>query len=154
MSPVPEPAIPNLPSASGVRPLRIWLGLRRLADSWWGALLGGAVYGAWATWANWDQGMHTAAGIGFSHWMTSAALTLFGTAAMRRFYGPAGTAYGWLRAFVGGLALTYITLFTVHGLLGTMHLWLTLAPGLVPNVLFCGSYAALLQRTLPHRRLP
>ena len=154
MSPAPAPTFPGHSPSTDSPSLNVWLALRRLADSWWGALLGGGVYGAWATWANWEQGPRQAAVIGFSHWMTSAALTLFGTAAMRRFYGSPESTHGWLRAFGGGLALTYATLFTVHGLLGTMHLWLTLAPGLVPNILFCGSYAALLQRTLPARRHP
>ena len=126
----------------------LWLLLRSLADSWWGAVLGGAVYGAWATWANWSQGTAMAVTIGVSHWATSALLTFFGTAAMRRFYGNASGWQGLVRAFGGGLALTYLALFTVHGVLGTEHLWLTLAPGIVPNVLFCGSYAGLLQRTL------
>jgi hypothetical protein len=67
---------------------------------------------------------------------------------MRRFFGQTQGWMGSLRAFAGGLALTYTSLFAVHGLLGTQHLLLTLAPGIVPNILFCGSYALLLKRTL------
>jgi hypothetical protein len=121
--------------------------LRYLMDSWFGAVLGGGVYGAWAVWANWAQGASMALTIGAAHWLTSALLTFFGTMAMRRFYGNAQGWAGSLRAFAGGLGLTYVSLFVVHGLLGTEQLLLTLAPGIIPNILFCGSYALLLKRT-------
>lgn len=130
------------PNISGFRLMRY------LMDSWFGALLGGAAYGAWAVWANWAQGANMALTIGAAHWMTSALLTFFGTMAMRRFYGDADSRTGGLRAFAGGLALTYASLFAVHGLLGTQQLLLTLAPGIVPNVLFCASYALVLKRTM------
>jgi hypothetical protein len=122
--------------------------MRYLMDSWLGAVLGGGVYGAWAVWANWAQGANMALTIGAAHWLTSALLTFFGTMAMRRFYGNARGWAGSLRAFAGGLALTYASLFAVHGLLGTQQLLLTLAPGIVPNILFCASYALLLKRTM------
>lgn len=131
-------------STPEVRGLRL---VRYLMDSWFGAVLGGGVYGAWAVWANWAQGAHMALAIGAAHWMTSALLTFFGTQAMRGFYGDADSRIGGLRAFAGGLALTYASLFTVHGLLGTHQLLLTLTPGIVPNILFCASYALLLKRT-------
>ncbi len=121
--------------------------LRYLMDSSLGAALGGGVYGAWAVWANWAQGADTALGIGAAHWLTSALLTFFGTMAMRRFYGIGRGLSGSLYAFGGGLTLTYLSLFAVHGLLGTQQLLLTLAPGIVPNILFCSSYALLLKRT-------
>ena len=131
--------------APRIRGLRL---VRYLMDSWFGALLGGGVYGAWAVWANWGQGVTMALIIGAAHWLTSTLLTYFGTMAMRHFYGDADGQLGSLRAFAGGLALTYTSLFVVHGLLGTQHLLLTLAPGIVPNVLFCASYALLLKRTM------
>jgi hypothetical protein len=121
--------------------------VKYLMDSWLGAVLGGGVYGVWAVWANWAQGTGTAFGIGAAHWLTSALLTFFGTMAMRQFFGQAQGWLGSLRAFAGGLALTYTSLFAVHGLLGTQQLLLTLAPGIVPNILFCSSYALLLKRT-------
>lgn len=123
--------------------------VRGLMDSWYGAILGGSVYGAWAAWANWDQGAAHALGIGLAHWTTSALLTFFGTMAMRAFY---GRGQGWTRgarALSGGLGLTYTTLLLVHTTLRTEHLLLTLAPGILPNVLFCTSYALLLMRTQP-----
>ena len=86
--------------------------------------------------------------IGAAHRMTSALLTIFGTQAMRGFYGDADSQIGGLRAFAGELVLTYASLFTVHGLLGTHRLLLTLTPGIVLNVLFCASYALLLKRTM------
>jgi hypothetical protein len=121
--------------------------VRGLMDSWFGAILGGGVYGAWAVWANWSQGSTQAFRIGLAHWTTSALLTFFGTMAMRRFY---GNGHGWvsgIRALTGGLCLTYVSLLTVHGLIHTEHVLLTLAPGIIPNVLFCTSYALLLMRT-------
>lgn len=121
--------------------------VRYLMDSWFGAALGGGVYGAWAVWANWAQGAHMALQIGAAHWLTSALLTYFGTMAMRRFYGNAGRQSDGLRAFAGGLTLTYASLLAVHGFLGTEQLLLTLLPGVIPNILFCASYALLLQRT-------
>lgn len=123
--------------------------VRGLMDSWYGAILGGSVYGAWAAWANWDQGAAHASGIGLAHWTTSALLTFFGTMAMRAFYGRGqGWAHG-ARALVGGLGLTYAALLLVHTALRTEHVLLTLAPGILPNVLFCTSYALLLMRTQP-----
>ena len=121
--------------------------VRYLMDSWFGAVLGGGVYGGWAVWANWSQGANMALAIGAAHWLTSALLTFFGTMAMRQFYGHAKGWAGSLRAFAGGLGLTYASLFAVHGLLGTERLLLTLAPGIIPNLLFCASYALLLKRT-------
>lgn len=129
------------------QPNKVLLFVRYLMDSWFGAVLGGGVYGAWAVWANWTQGASMALTIGAAHWLTSALLTFFGTMAMRRFYGNAQGWAGGLRAFAGGLGLTYASLFVVHGLLGTQQLLLTLAPGIIPNVLFCSSYALLLKRT-------
>ena len=120
---------------------------RYLMDSWFGAVVGGGIYGGWAVWANWAQGTNMALAIGAAHWMTSALLTFFGTMAMRQFYGRAQGWTGVARAFVGGLGLTYASLFAVHGLLGTEQLLLTLAPGIIPNILFCSSYALLLKRT-------
>ncbi len=128
-------------------PISVLRHVRYLMDSWPGALLGGGVYGAWAAWANWAQGAGAALGIGAAHWLTSALLTFFGTMAMRRFYGVGRGRSGSLYAFGGGLTLTYVSLFAVHGLLGTQQLLLTLAPGIVPNILFCSSYALLLKRT-------
>lgn len=121
--------------------------VRYLMDSWLGAVFGGGIYGAWAVCANWAQGASIAWGIGAAHWLTSTLLTFFGTMAMRRFYGKGIGWWGSLRALGGGLALTYTSLLVVHGLLGTEQLLLTLAPGIIPNILFCSSYALLLKRT-------
>lgn len=123
--------------------------VRGLMDSWYGAILGGSVYGAWAAWANWEQGPLHALGIGTAHWTTSALLTFFGTMAMRSFYGDGPGRAGGLRALLGGLSLTYASLLLVHTALQTEHVLLTLAPGILPNVMFCTSYALLLMRTQP-----
>ena len=121
--------------------------VRYLMDSWFGAVLGGGVYGAWAVWANWSQGANMALTIGAAHWLTSTMLTFFGTMAMRAFYGQSSGWVAGVRAFAGGLSLTYASLLLVHGVLGTEQLLLTLAPGIIPNVVFCASYCLLLNRT-------
>lgn len=126
----------------------MFAGLRRLMASWGGAVLGGSIYGAWAAWANWGQGSEHALLIGASHWATSAVLTHSGTWTMGRLYASAAQGLsGAVRAFVGGLTLTYVSLFAVHAILSTGQVLLTLAPGLLPNILFCGGYALLLLRT-------
>lgn len=84
-----------------------------------------------------------------AHWTTSVLLTFFGTMAMRKFY---GNGQGWvfgLRALSGGLFLTYASLLLVHSVIRTEQVLLTLAPGIIPNVLFCTGYALLLMRTQP-----
>ncbi len=122
--------------------------LRTVVDSFWGACLGAAVYAAWAVWANWDAGSRIAFTAGFAHWVASTFLTYTGTAVMRRLYrqGSCVSQAGAL-SFCGGLLYTYALLFGAHTLAGTAHIALTLAVGVIPNVLFCGSYTLLLSRT-------
>ena len=122
--------------------------LRRLTDSFWGAVFGAGVYAAWATWANWDAGPRVAFSVGATHWLASTFLTYTGTAVMRRCFAmPDGRLEAALLTFVCGLAYTYLILFGVHHAIGTPHVLLTLAAGVIPNVLFCSSYALLLVRT-------
>jgi hypothetical protein len=45
------------------------------------------------------------------------------------------------------LAYTYAVLVGIHTVLGTPQLWLTLALGLLPNLVFCSTYSAVLTRT-------
>lgn len=124
------------------------LRLRAVVDSFWGACLGAAVYAAWAVWANWDAGRHIALTAGLTHWATSTFLTYTGTGVMRQLHRRAhGTVGAMLLCFGGGLLYTYALLFGAHALVGTAHIALTLAAGVVPNLLFCGSYALLLSRT-------
>lgn len=127
---------------------RFSLRLRAVVDSFWGACLGAAVYAAWAVWANWDAGRHIALAAGLTHWVASTFLTYTGTGVMRQLHRHArGAAGAMLLCFGGGLLYTYALLLGAHALVGTAHLALTLAAGVVPNLLFCGSYALLLSRT-------
>ena len=121
--------------------------IRWLADSWFGAVLGAAAYGAWAVWANWSEGPMQAFRIGCAHWLASAFLTYCGTYVMRQLFGQRNTVVAGVRSIGGGLLFTYGILLLVHTLVNTQHILLTLAPGLVPNVLFCVGYTALLSRT-------
>jgi hypothetical protein len=126
-----------------------WLaGLRALVESRSGAVLGAGVYAAWATAVNWDAGAAVALRAGAFHWVASALLTYWGTQAMRRCFAfgttPPSRA---LSAFCGGMGLTYGVLFAVHGAIGTPHIALALAAGVLPTVAFCAGYAALLLRT-------
>ena len=72
------------------------LNIRSPMDSWFGAIVGGAACGAWASWANWDYGASRALAIGLTHWISSALLTFFGNMAMRKFFGCASGAAGGL----------------------------------------------------------
>ena len=122
--------------------------LRRLTDSWLGAMLGALVYAAWAVFANWSAGAPAALRIAAVHWVMSTLLTYYGTTIMRIFFGISGNALeGALLAFMCGLAFTYSILIAVHQAIGTPHIALTLAAGVIPTVLFCGGYALLLLRT-------
>lgn len=124
--------------------------LRTVVDSFWGACLGALVYAAWAVWANWDAGAHIALRAGLTHWVMSTFLTYTGTGTMRQLHrlgrGSVGAA---LLCFGGGLLYTYALLIGAHAVAGTAHIALTLAAGVIPNLLFCGSYALLLARTQP-----
>lgn len=124
------------------------LQLRRAVDSVWGAMFGALVYAAWAVFANWDAGAHAALIIGATHWFVSTFLTYTGTGVMRHCYAPAThRSEAMVFAFIGGLSYTYALLLAAHFMAGTPHLLLTLAAGIIPNVLFCSSYALLLSRT-------
>ncbi len=118
-----------------------------------GAALGALVYGVWAVYANRDAGMLLAFRAGTAHWLTSALLTYFGAASMRVVFDiVAGTFSGFTRLIatcIGGLVFTYVTLIGVHLINGSPHILLTLAPGIIPTLLFCITYAALLQRGAP-----
>ncbi|MDP3857499.1 MAG: hypothetical protein Q8Q73_07040 [Stagnimonas sp.] len=124
--------------------------LREVVDSFWGACLGAGVYAAWAVWANWDAGSHIALRAGLTHWAMSTFLTYTGTGTMRQLHrlgrGPDAAA---LLCFCGGLLYTYALLIGAHAWVGTAHIALTLAAGVIPTLLFCGSYALLLSRTQP-----
>jgi hypothetical protein len=98
--------------------------------------------------ANWDAGAAVALRAGAFHWITSALLTWYGTQAMRRCFDvgtrPLARAAA---AFCGGMGLTYGVLIAVHAAIGTPHIALALAAGVLPTVAFCAGYAALLLRT-------
>lgn len=124
--------------------------LRRVTDSFWGACFGAGVYAAWAVWANWEAGERVAYTAGLTHWLVSTFLTYTGTGVMRRCYARGRrAAEAAALSFGGGLAYTYALLFGAHLLTGTAHIALTLAAGVIPNILFCSSYTLLLSRTQP-----
>lgn len=128
------------------------LRLRLLVESRTGAVLGAGVYAVWATAVNWDAGAAVALRAGAFHWIASALLTWWGTQAMRRCFDWGGNRGGSplaraACAFCGGMGLTYGVLIALHGLIGTPHIALALAAGVLPTVLFCAGYAALLVRT-------
>jgi hypothetical protein len=121
--------------------------LRRLMDSVFGAVLGGAFYGSWATFANWSAGASRAERIGFTHFLMSTGLTLAGVAIMNRLFRLGRTpSLGAIIAFSGSMSFTYGLLISVHRLIGTPHILITLAPGFIPTVSFCVVYPLLLLR--------
>ena len=70
---------------------------------------------------------------------------------MRLFAGRSGGVPSALRAGVGGLLLTYISLLVIHSALGTQKLLVTLLPGIIPNIRFCSGYGLLLLRIEPQQ---
>ena len=128
--------------------------LRRLMDSALGAVLGGACYGSWATFANWSAGATTAMRIGTAHFAMSTGLTMAGVAIMNRLFALSrDPRRGAVIAFCGSMAFTYTLLISVHTLIGTPHILLTLAPGFIPTVSFCVLYPLLLLRQVRTREL-
>ena len=149
MSATPHPS-PSANPGKNPGPNQWELRLRRLVDSALGAALGGLFYASWAVAVNWDSGPQRAFEIGAVHWCMSAFLTYTGTAVMRWFYSLGGQPpYSALLACCGGLGFTYSLLISVHSAIGTPHIALTLAAGVIPTFAFCCSYAVMLARTSP-----
>lgn len=122
--------------------------LRRLTDSAGGALLGALPYALWAGFVNAPAGTAMALRAGLTHALVSATLTYVDAANMRYCFALGRTPVQRIAyAFGGGLALTYAVLITAHWLIGTPHIALTLAAGVIPNLLYGGGYALLLART-------
>ena len=122
--------------------------LRRVVESRIGAVLGAGLYAVWASAVNWDAGAAVALRAGAFHWIASALLTWYGTQAMRRCFGFGATPLvRAASAFCGGMGLTYGVLVALHGAIGTPHIALALAAGVLPTILFCAGYSALLVRT-------
>jgi hypothetical protein len=129
--------------------------LHRLLDSWAGALLGALLYGGWACWANRSAGALHATGIGVAHAVMSFCLTLGGVKIMNLFFSlPSDPRAGALSAFAGSMTATYSLLVSVHLAIGTPHILLTLAPGLLPTAGFCLAYSLLLLRQSRHSNTP
>ena len=124
--------------------------LRVILDGPIGAVLGGSVYGAWATFANAFLGLHAALRIGFMHFLMCAGITWGSVNVMRRLYRLASTPWGgfWM-AFCGTLIITYSILVSVHLAIGTPRILWTLTPGFIPTIGFSLFYATLLRRTMP-----
>jgi hypothetical protein len=121
--------------------------LYRLMDSPQGAVLGGLCYGLWATAVNRHAGWPHAALIGTAHWMMSATLTYGSVALMRTlFWLPRDPRHGAALSACGSLVLTYSMLLSVHHAIGTPHILVTLAPGLLPTIGFALTYSSLLFR--------
>jgi hypothetical protein len=115
-----------------------------------GAVLGGAVYGAWAIYANALLGLPAALRIGFIHFLMCAGITYASVTVMRWLFGLASTPWGgFWTALLGELAITYAILVSVHLAIGTPRILWTLTPGFAPTIAFSFFYATLLRRTMP-----
>jgi hypothetical protein len=122
--------------------------LRRLTDTFGGAMLGAVPYALWALFVNWQAGPAMAWRAAATHWLVSTTLTYVDAANMRLFFGLGRTRrHSIVLAFSAGMALTYTVLFAAHTIVGTPHILLTLAAGLIPNILYCSGYAVLLAKT-------
>lgn len=126
---------------------RFLQGLYRLMNSAFGAVLGGMVYGLWAFGVNRHAGWPHAAVIGVTHWAMSVAITMGCVALMRTlFWLPRTPRNGALLAAGGSLLLTYTLLISVHTIIGTPNILITLAPGMAPTVGFAVVFSSLLLR--------
>jgi hypothetical protein len=122
--------------------------LRWLTDSLGGAALGAMVYAIWAVCVNWHASPSLAIRAGLTHWVISTALTYCDAANMRYFFSLGRTRLeGMAFALCAGLTLTYSVLITAHLIVGTPHILLTLAVGVIPNIVYCVGYTLLLSRT-------
>lgn len=122
--------------------------LKNLMGSWMGALAGAGFYGGIVAALNWQAGPQTAIRSALGHAAVSAALTLFGTSWMRKVFNANVTSEHRLAlTFLAGMALTYALLIGMHLALQTPRMLLSLAPGLLPNIVFCATYSGLLART-------
>jgi hypothetical protein len=131
------------------RPLRVRLLdlLHELLDSPAGAVLGGLIYGCWAVYINLGAGWPHALRIGAAHAAMSCFLTMSGVAIMNRLFRLRREARaGAVLACLGSLVFTYSLLISVHLVIGTPRILLTLAPGLLPTLSFCVGYSLLLWR--------
>jgi hypothetical protein len=127
--------------AAGLNRIKQWL------DGPLGAVLGGSLYGSWATFANWMLGLQAALRIGCAHFLMSAAITWGSVGLMQRLFVRARTPDGGaLLACTGTLAMTYGVLVSAHLWLGTHDILLTLLPGILPTVGFSLFYSWLLRR--------
>ncbi len=119
--------------------------LRSLMGSWVGALAGASFYGSLVATVNWDAGPEQALRSAMGHALISAVLTVVGTGSMRAVHSRhAPASHRTLMTFLAGMLLTYILLISVHLLLNTQRIFLSLVPGIVPNILFCATYSRLL----------
>ncbi len=126
---------------------RFLQGLYRLMNSPFGAVLGGLVYGLWALGVNRHAGWPHAAVIGCAHWAMSVVITMGCVALMRTlFWLPRSPRNGALLAAGGSLLLTYTLLITVHTMIGTPNILVTLAPGMLPTIGFAVVFSSLLLR--------
>ena len=121
--------------------------IRTITDSFAGAVLGTAVYALWAAYVNWDAGRNAALLSAATQWFISIIVTYYGFVIMRWCYGRSGRVRGGLQAFFGGLISTYVLALALHFAMGTPHILLTLAAGLIPNLVVSASYAWLLMHT-------
>lgn len=135
-------------SLSRSRLQALWLSrLHRLIESPLGAVLGGAVYGGWATFANWMYGMTMALRVGMVHFAITTGLTFVGVRVIHTLFRLSDhPVLGALIATAGSLSVTYGLLLGVHFWLGTPEILLTLLPGILPTLGFTLGYSWLLMR--------
>lgn len=125
----------------------LWRLAFRIMDGLSGACLGFLFYGAWATWVNWPHGEWVAWRSGLAQGVMSFAVTLGGVLLMRALFQVPGPV--WLRtacAALGSLAAIYAGILSVHFVLGTPEVFLTLLPGLPVTIAFCLVFSISLAR--------
>lgn len=125
----------------------LWRRLFNMMDGLTGASLGFLFYGGWAVFANWPHGQWIALRSGLAQGTMSFVVTLSGVLLMRALFRVPGPT--WWRAgcaALGGLAIIYTVILSVHWYLGTPEVFLTLLPGLPITIAFCLVFSISLAR--------
>ena len=126
-------------------------GSRKGRGSWRALVLGvGAalLYGSWAYFANLNAGADRGLRAGLVQALLSFTATVALVVLMERLFAIGGSpGRGFWLAGPGSSSVAALVMASAHGIAGTPHLLLTIAPSLVIGTAFCFAYAAGLRRS-------
>jgi len=94
-------------------------------------LIGGALYAAWALWQNWHAGMSQAMVSATTQFVLSFSLAILFMAYMRWLFDRGASALSkFLHVFLGTNVAALVYLISIHKLMGTPAILLTIAPNM------------------------